>query len=170
MRVAGSPVHRRFRAWRAAAGAVALVIVGSGCASNPHIASGTFAQQGREVVAIVNATGNAIGAPAEFKPVTEADPLPCYKKMFGYTVKHLAANQAEIPTFFKVSGGTDGASLLPRVEKYWKSKSYAVDRSGLSDHRYPKLRTHIGADLLVVTGYTGVSQMNLYAVSPCVRS
>ena len=147
-----------------------LAMVLGGCASNPHIASGTLADAKQRVVKLVNATGAALGSPAEFTPVHSADALPCYEKRFGYTVKHLAANQAEVPVQIKVEGTANGASLLARVATYWESRGYTIDRSGMNDKQFPKLRAHAGPDLLVATGYAHLPEINLYGVTPCVRS
>jgi hypothetical protein len=144
--------------------------MGTGCTTtNPRIATGTFAEQQQRIVALVNATGEAIGAPAQFKPAHKANPLPCYKKVLGYTVKHLAANHAELPIPIAITGDVDGPALLPRVERYWQSRGFVIDRSGLSDPRFPKLETHVGDDLLVATGFTGAHEMTLYGVTPCVK-
>jgi hypothetical protein len=149
---------------------VVLVVVATGCTTSPPIAQGTFAAQQQRIVALVNDTGAAIGTPLAFEPATKANRLPCYKKMLGYTVKHLAAYHAEVPLLMHVSGNAEGPSLLPRVERYWKSRGYVVDRSGLSDPRFPKLRTHVGDDLLVATGFSSGHDMTLYGVTPCVSS
>ncbi len=151
-------------------GIAVLVVVATGCTTSPPIAQGTFAAEQQRIVALVNATGAAVGAPLVFTPATKANRLPCYKKMLGYTVKHLAANHAEVPLLMTISGNAQGPSLLPRVERYWKSRGYVIDRSGLSDPRFPKLRAHVGDDLLVATGYTFGHNMTLYGVTPCVRS
>jgi hypothetical protein len=64
----------------------------------------------------------------------------------------------------------DGASLLPGIEQFWRSRGYTIDRSGLSDRSYPKVRARVGADdLLVATGYVGLPRLNLYGVSACVK-
>jgi hypothetical protein len=144
--------------------------MGAACSTSPRIASGTFAEQEQRIVALVNGTGSAIGSPANFTPALTANPLPCYKKTLGYTVKHLAANHAEVPVIIKISGNTQGTALLARVERYWKSRGYVIDRRGLSDPRFPKIRTHVGDDLLVATGYATGNELNLYGVTPCVRS
>lgn len=160
--------RRLLRARIAALGVV--VILASGCTGSPHVASGSLADAKQRILALVNATGAAIGAPAKFTPAHVADPLPCNKTLLGYTVGHLSAHHAEVPVTLAISGPHDGRDLLPRVERYWTSKGYKIDRSGLSDHRYPKIRTHVGGDLLVATGYVGVHQINVYGVTPCVRS
>lgn len=145
------------------------VVVGTGCTGSPRIASGNLAQSQKRILALVNATGSAIGSPAEFTAVRTADALPCYKKVLGYTVSHLAAHQAEIPIIIEIKGDVEGPALLPRVERYWKSRGFAIDRSGLSDPRFPKVRAHVGDDLLVATGFAGAPRMTLYGVTPCVR-
>jgi hypothetical protein len=145
------------------------VIIGTGCTGSPHVASGTLADAKTRILMLVNATGAAIGAPAKFSPAKSADELPCNKTFLGYTVGHLSAHRAEVPLQILVSGTRDGESLLSRVEHYWSSKGYAIDRRGLSDHRFPKIRTHVGADLLVATGYAGVQRINVYGVTPCVE-
>jgi len=162
--------RRRREARLAGLGLLVAVVVATGCTSNPQIASGTFAQQQQRIVALVNATGTAIGAPAEFKPVQKANPLPCYKKVLGYTVEHLAANHAEVPVLITIAGTVEGPALLPRVERYWRSRGFVIDTSGLSDPRFPKIRAHVGEDLLVATGLAGGHELNLYGVTPCVKS
>jgi hypothetical protein len=147
-----------------------LVVLGTGCSSSPRIASGSFAASSRRIVSLINATGDAIGAPAEFTPARAANPLPGYKKVLGYTVEHLAANHAEVPVLINITGTIDGRALLPRVERYWKSRGFTIDRSGLGDPRFPKVRAHVGSDLLVATGFVGSHEMTLYGVTPCVRS
>jgi hypothetical protein len=150
--------------------AVALIVVATGCSSNPTIGAENFAAAQQRIVALVNATGEAIGAPAEFTPAHKANPLPCYKKVLGYTVKHLSANHAELPIPITIAGTVDGPALLPRVERYWKSRGFVIDRRGLTDPRFPKLETHVGDDLLVATGFKNAHEMTLYGVSPCVKS
>jgi hypothetical protein len=60
--------------------------------------------------------------------------------------------------------------VVPRIEKYWRSRGYKIDRSGLSDRQFPKVRAHVDTgDLIVATGYVGLPEVNLYAVSPCVK-
>jgi hypothetical protein len=152
------------------AGIALLVVAATGCTTSPRIASGNFAEQQQRIVALVDATGAAIGSPAQFKAVKTANPLPCYKKMLGYTVKHLAANHAEVPVLIPLSGDARGPALLPRVERYWKSRGFVIDRSGLSDPRFPKIRAHVGDDLLVATGYASGHEMTLYGLTPCVGS
>ena len=157
--------------WSARLAGLGLVVVlGTGCTQNPKIGSGNLAAAKQHILTLVNQTGAALGTTAEFTPARTADALPCYKKVFGYTVKHLAANQAEVPIPIKIDGTGDGASLLSRVERYWKSRGYTIDRSGMSDKHYPKLRAHAGDNLLVATGYVTLHQINLYGVTPCVRS
>jgi hypothetical protein len=164
------PEPRPHRRRIASAVALALVVVsGAGCTGSPHVASGTLAQAKTRILALVNATGAAIGAPAKFSPAKSADELPCNKTFLGYTVGHLSAHRAEVPLPLLVDGANDGESLLPRVERYWSSRGYKIDRSGLADHRFPKIRTHVGADLLVATGYADVHRINVYGVTPCVE-
>ena len=146
-----------------------MVVIGAGCTGSPPIEPGTLAQAQARILALVNATGAAIGSPAQYKPVRSADELPCYKTLLGYTVKHLDSSHASVPILFSITGNVDGPSLLPRVERYWKSRGYTIDRSGLSDPRYPKIRAHVGQDMLVATGYVGQPTMTLYGVSPCTR-
>lgn len=162
---------RARRSWSARLAGLGLVVVlGTGCTQSPKIASGNLAAAKLHILTLVNQTGVALGTTAEFTPARTADALPCYKKAFGYTVKHLDANQAEVPLPIKVNGDGTGAALLSRVERYWRSRGYTIDRSGMSDKHYPKLRAHAGDNLLVATGYVTLPQINLYGVTPCVRS
>ena len=142
------------------------LVLGAGCTSSPHVGAGTLAQAKARVLAEVDtAATTAAGAD---RPSTTPNLLACDERLLGYTIKHLRERRAEVRGTLNVKSG-DGAAVLPRVEKEWKARGYTVDDSGLSDHRYPKIRTNIGPDLVVVTGYVGASQVNLYAVSPCVK-
>jgi hypothetical protein len=149
--------------------ALLLVAAVAGC-TMPATGPGTLAGSGHRILDLVNGTGAQIGAPVRYTPATAADPVPCRKHFLGYTISRLSTHRAEVRVTITFTAAADGASLLPRVESYWKSKGWPIDRSGMSDHRYPKLRTHVGDDLLVATGYVGAQQVNLYGVSPCVRS
>ena len=96
--------------------------------------------------------------------------MPCKKRFLGYVVGDTGAHRAELPVVVPLTGAGDGASLLPRIEKYWRSLGYTIDRSGLSDRQFPKVRAHVDTgDLIVATGYVGLPEVNLYAVSPCVK-
>jgi hypothetical protein len=146
-------------------------LLGSGCAGTPRIADGTLAEAKTRVVALVKATGRAVGPRAVDVPVNGADELPCKKRFLGYVVGDTGAHRAEVPVVVMLTGRGDGASLLPRIERYWRSRGYTIDRSGLSDHHFPKVRAHVGSgELLVATGYVGLPEVNLYGVSACVRS
>jgi hypothetical protein len=149
---------------------VAAVAMLSGCAGTPRIANGTLADAKTRVVALVKATSVAIGPRAPELTVPPPDELPCKKRFLGYAVGDTGAQQAEVPVVVTLEGAGDGASLLPHIEQYWKSRGYTIDRRGLSDHHFPKVRAHLSnGDLLVATGYVGFPEVNLYAVSPCVR-
>lgn len=147
-----------------------VALFGAGCAGTPRIADGTLADAKARVVELVNTTAAAIGPRAPDMPARSADELPCKKQLFGYAVGDTGAHRAEVPVPMLLTGNGDGASLLPRIEHYWRARGYTIDRSGLSDHHFPKVRAHIATgDLLVATGYVGAPEINLYAVSPCVR-
>jgi hypothetical protein len=147
-----------------------LVVVAAGCGRSPRIGSGTLAQAKTRVIALVNETGAVVAPNVTFVTADSADELPCNKKLLGYTVGHTNAHQAEVPIEIAVKGSADGASLLPAIESFWQSKGFTIDRSGMSDRQFPKLRAHAGAGvLLVATGYVGLPRLNLYGVSPCVR-
>jgi hypothetical protein len=149
---------------------IAAVVLGAGCAGTPRIADGTLADAKTRVTALVTRTGAAIGPRAPTVPVVPPDPLPCKKRFLGYVVGDTGAHRAELPVVVPLTGEGDGASLLPRIEKYWRSRGYKIDRSGLSDRQFPKVRAHVDTgDLIVATGYVGLPEVNLYAVSPCVK-
>jgi hypothetical protein len=162
------PRSRRRRIASVAA-LVVVTVVGTGCTGSPHVASGTLADAKTRILTLVNATGAAIGAPAKFSPAKAADEVPCSKTFLGYTVGHLSAHRAEVPLALLVDGERDGNSLLARIERFWSSRGYTIDRTGLADHRFPKIQTHVGADLLVATGYADVHRINVYGVTPCVQ-
>jgi hypothetical protein len=148
---------------------VAVVTLGTGCAGTPRIGDGSLADAKTRVTRLVRATGRALGPRAPVISVPAADELPCKKRFLGYAVGDTGAHQAELPVIVPLTGAVDGASLLPRVESFWRSRGYKIDRSGMSDHTFPKLRTRVGDTLLVATGYVNLPEVNLYAVSPCVR-
>jgi hypothetical protein len=142
----------------------------AGC-TTPATGAGTLATAKVRIVALVNQTAGQIGRPVEAKPVTAAGTLPCRKHFLGYTVSRLSTHRAEVTDPIAFTGTQDGASLLGRVEAYWKSRGWSIDRSGMTDRHYPKLRAHLtNGDLLVATGYVKLHQINLYGVSECVRS
>jgi hypothetical protein len=150
--------------------AVVLGLLAGGCTTSPPIGTGTLADAKARVITEVDATVGLLGPVGTFKPVTTADELPCSEHFLGYTVRHLAEHRAEVRDPLTVTGVKDGAALLPRVEQRWKARGYTVDTRGLSDRRNPKIRTQVGADEVIATGYVGHPFFNVYAVSPCVRS
>ena len=146
-----------------------VVLLAAGCGGTPRIATGSLATAKTRVIALVNATGRSVGSHIDFVPVHSADELPCNKKLLAFSIGDTGAHQAEVPIEVKVTVG-DGAALLPGIEQFWRSRGYAIDRSGLSDRSYPKVRARVGADyLLVATGYVGLPRLNLYGVSACVK-
>ena len=172
MTISTVPTTNRGRARarrRLAAVGAGIVLLATGCTTAPKVGSGTLATAKHRVLAEIDATTTLVAAPGPAKPQTTPDVLACTERLLGYTIRHLAEHRAEVRRTITTTA-RDGASLLPRVERRWKALGYTIDRHGLNDDRYPKLRTHIGSDLIVVTGYVGVGQVNLYAVSPCIRS
>jgi hypothetical protein len=148
---------------------VLIVLVGAGCAGTPRIAEGNLADAKARIVALVNATVTAIGPRAPDLSARSADELPCKKRLLGYAVGDTGAHRAEVPLPMILTGNGDGASLLPRIERYWRSRGYTIDRRGLSDRHFPKVRANVGTgELLVATGYVGLPEVNLYGVSACV--
>lgn len=149
---------------------VTALLLGSACAGTPKIADGNLTDAKTRVIALVKATGRAIGPSAADVPVRGADELPCKKRLLGYVVGDTGAHRAEVPVVVQLTGTGDGASLLPRIERYWRSRGFTIDRSGMSDNHFPKLRAYVSTgELLVATGYVGLPEVNLYAVSACVR-
>lgn len=147
---------------------VTALLLGSGCAGTPRVAVGTLADAKTRVIALVKETGRAIGPRAPSVPVHGADELPCKKRFLGYVVGDTGAHRAEVPVVVQLTGTGDGASLLARIERYWRSRGFTIDRSGLSDHHFPKVRAHVDTgELLVATGYVGLPEVNLYGVSAC---
>ena len=169
MSVPGFPTSER-RSRSALVLIVMAVTLGTACTGTPRIAKGTMADAKARVVALVTASGTAIGPRARSVPVEAADQLPCKKRFLGYVVGDAGAHRAETSAVVMLTGPGDGASLLGDIERYWRARGYSIDRSGLSDHHFPKVRATVGTgDLLVATGYAGAPEVNLYAVSPCVR-
>lgn len=164
------PSPRRGSSRRGMVAIVIAVALGTGCAGTPRIAKGTLAAAKTRVTMLVTDAADAIGPRGSSVSVGSPDLLPCKKRFLGYVVGDTGAHRAELPVVVPLTGEGDGASLLPRIERYWRSRGYTIDRSGLSDRAFPKVRAHVGTgDLLVATGYVGLPEVNLYAVSPCVR-
>jgi hypothetical protein len=150
---------------------VAALLLGTGCTRSDKVADGNLADAKTRVIALVKATGRAIGPRALDVPVRGADELPCKKRFLGYVVGDAGARRAEVPVIVQLTGPGDGASLLPRIERYWRSRGFTIDGSGLSDRSFPKLRARVDSgELLVATGSVGLPEVNLYGVSACVRS
>ena len=156
-------------------GALLLIVIavtlGAGCTGTPRIATGTLAAEKR---AWSRSSRRRVACSGRARPTCPCRPPTSCRARSGFSatsVGDTGAHRAEVTALVTLTGTGDGASLLAGIERYWRDRKYSIDRSGMSDQRFPKVRATVGTgELLVATGYVGLPQVNLYAVSPCVRS
>ncbi len=155
---------------------LALVGGAAGC-STPTVGHDTFQTGRHRVVELLNQSGSALPSGSGFKPVTlkDTDREVCRKKFLGYSLPGPVARQPEVTQIVNLPKGTDPNAMLPLVEARWRSLGYRIDRSGLSDPKFPKIRAHTGDYTLVATsfshtpGFSSVPRVTLYVVGACQR-
>ncbi len=159
--------------------AVVTVALGgllAGC-STPRVAHDGYATGRLRVVALLNEAGTALPPALGFHRVTLAntDRELCHKKFLGYAVGTTGARQPEVTGIVNVPETTDTRALLPRIEAMWRTRGYRIDRSGLDDPRFPKVRAHTGDYTVVATsfsnsgGFKDRPRITLYAVGDCMK-
>jgi len=148
-----------------------VVAAGTGC-STPHTAAGTLDDGRQRVTALVLEAAHALPATVAFTPPTKVGDQPCRKKVAGYVIGNTGAHRAEVPLLVKVPPGT-GKHLLDLIASAWSKAGYTLNRSRLGESGFPQLSAdtpdgyHVVATAL--TRSAEVSQIDLYAVSQCLR-
>src|SRR5262245_28431290 len=151
--------------------ALAAALFVGGC-STPKTASGTLDEGKARVKQLVVDAARELPAAEPFTPPTLVGTQPCRKTAFGYVIGRTGAHRAEVPLIVKVEPGT-GRQLLDVLADAWTNAGYDLDDSRLDEPGFPQLRAHTpDGDELVATALTRSSeqsQIDLYAVSPCLR-
>lgn len=142
----------------------------AGC-STPATGDGTLTEgQARteELVADAAATLPATVEPQ--KPFVSGS-VACRRKFLGFATGTTGARRAEAPILVPVPAGTSPRSLLDPIAALWEDEGYEIDRGGLSDERYPKIRatTSDGYEIVATAIMYGPNRLDLYAVSPCLQ-
>ena len=163
--------RRRTTAFVLVAGLVALT---AGC-STPTTATGTLDAGRQRVAALVLDAAHALPATVSFTPPQAVGTLACRKKFAGFVIGRTGAHRAEVPLLVKVDPGT-GRHLLDVIGASWRAAGYTLDRSRIDEGDFPQLSAntpdgyHVVATALTRPPAAGQrAQLNLYAVSPCLR-
>lgn len=158
-------------------GGLALALVTLGACSEPHAGTDDFATGRARVVALLNEAGAVLPPAAGFEPValTDTDRETCRDKVLGFAVGGSGTRQAQVPAIVELAGaGIDPDAAIEAIAAMWAERGYAIDRSGLDDERYPKLRARVDGYLVVATsnsdtpGFDDKPRVTLYAVSECL--
>jgi hypothetical protein len=146
-----------------------VVVTGAGC-STPKTAPGSLAQGKERVARLVLDAAHALPASSQYQPPTEVGTQPCRKTIVGYAFGTTGADRAEVPLLVSIPASQSTTALLARIGAVWRAAGYRLDRSRLQESRFPQLRAHApeGYDV-VATALPTASQIDLYAVSPCLR-
>jgi hypothetical protein len=146
-----------------------VAVMGAGC-STPKTAPGSLAQGKERVAQLVLDAAHALPATSQYTPPTEVGTQTCRKTIVGYAFGTTGAHRVELPLLVSTAKGQSATSLLARIEAAWRAAGYRLDRSRLHDGRFPQLRAHApGGYDVVATALPAASQIDLYAVSPCLR-
>jgi hypothetical protein len=155
---------------------VAACIGAAGC-STPSVGHDAYPTGRERVVELLNQTGAVFPPGSGFHRValTNTDREVCRKKFLGYSLGGQYARQPEVTQIVNLPKGTDPNSMMPLIEADWRRRGYRIDRSGLSDPKFPKLRAHVGDYTLVATsfshtpGFSSAPRVTLYVVGDCMK-
>ena len=148
---------------------VGVVVTGAGC-STPRTASGSLGQGKERVVQLVLDAAHALPPTSRYEPPTRVGTQTCRKTIVGFAVGSTGAHRVEVPLLVAIPEGEAMTALLARIEAAWRAAGYRLDRSRLDESRFPQLRAHAPAGYQVVaTALPASAQIDLYAVSPCLR-
>jgi len=146
-----------------------VVAVGAGC-STPKTATGSLTQGKERVVQLVVEAVRARATTSEYDRPTVVGTQTCRRTIVGYAVGSTGAHRAEVPMIVSTPVGMSTTTLLARIGTMWRAAGYRIDRSHFHDSRFPQLRAHAPAGYdVVATAFTAAPQIDLYAVSPCLR-
>lgn len=152
------------------------MIAATGC-SSPHTASGSLDTGKQRVTALVLAGAHALPATSTFTPPTEVGTNACRRSLAGFGAGTTGAHRAEVPLFVFPAADQPAAPLLETLATAWKKAGYRVDRSRMGTQRFPQLRATTPDGYSVsATAFAQLPnqppikpQIDLYAVSPCLR-
>ena len=114
------------------------------------------------------ATSAATGARVD-RPL--AGPVTCRRHVLGYAVAKAGTRQAESPLSIDLPGDAPVGPMLERVAAQWRANGYTVDESRLRNTRFPQVKARVPDGYEVVaTGLVAQHQLELYAVSRCLRN
>jgi hypothetical protein len=148
---------------------VAALLSLSAC-STPPSGQGTVATGRSRVVALLNDTLDSLPSDVHATGAASTGTATCRKKFLGYAIGSTGKHHVEGPLIVPLPGGTDPRPLLGKIEARWQNEGFTIDRSGLSNQRYPKVRATTPDGYTVVT--TAITdqppRLDLYATSPCL--
>jgi hypothetical protein len=150
--------------------AVLALITLPGC-STPASGSDSLAEgEGRVAELVENATKTL---PDTVEPQTpyETGTVACRRKFLGYATGTTGRRRAEAPILVPVPDGVSPRALLDPIAEQWTDAGFTVNRDGLSDERYPKIRatTPDGYEVVATAIMYGPPRLDLYAVSRCLK-
>lgn len=151
---------------------IALALGALACAgcSTPQTASGSLQQGKQRVVQLVLQAAKALPATSTYQPPTEVGTQPCRKTFAGYVVGSTGTNHAQVPLVVRTPPNEPASHLLGRIARVWTAAGYRLDRSRAGESQYPQIRAHAPAGYdVVATAVYNAPQINLYAVSGCLR-
>jgi hypothetical protein len=156
---------------------VAAIVAASGC-SSPRTASGTLEAGKQRVTALVLDAAHALPPATKFTPPTLVGTQVCRKSLAGFAAGTTGAHRAQVPLIVYPPADTPAEPLLADIEAAWKKSGYRLDRSRIHEDRFPQVSatTPDGFEV-VATAFaqlpepapTVTPQIDLYAVSPCLR-
>lgn len=146
-----------------------VVALGAAGCSTPETASGTIADAEERVLDLVTGTAAALPLDQEVERPARTGLVRCRRTVLGYAVGSTGAHRVEVPMLIALPDGTEAPALLGDVERAWTEQGFEIDDSDAVDDRFPKLRATVDGYEVVATAMAERAQLNLYAVSPCVR-
>jgi hypothetical protein len=153
-----------------------VAVAGATGCSTPHTASGTLDQGRQRVTALVLEAAQALPATVTYAPPRAVGEQPCRKTLAGFVIGRTGAHRVEVPLLVKVPIGA-GRQVLDLIGAAWTHAGYAVNGARLGEVGFPQLRADTPDGYRVVAtaltrppgpGATS-QQLDLYAVSPCLR-
>jgi hypothetical protein len=156
----------RVRGLAAILGLLAL----AGC-SSPASGDDTLAAGRERVEALVADAAATLPSTVEPQKPFASGSVACRRKFLGYATGTTGRRRAEAPILVPVPDGISPRSLLDPIEAHWQEEGFTIDRDGLSDERYPKIRatTPDGYEIVATAIMYGPTRVDLYAVSQCLQ-
>jgi hypothetical protein len=150
---------------------LAAVVAGTAC-SAPRTASGTLDEGKQRVTQLVLDAAHALPGIVTFSPPTKVGTQPCRKTVAGYVYGRTGAHRAEVPLIVAVPAGSQ-LRYLRLIENLWAKAGYRVNRTRINESGFPQLSADTpDGDHVAATAFVpprSPAQIDLYAVSPCLR-